>query len=103
MKKEYPETVLRAAYEYVRRQSRGTHPAGTFDSAGRWYPLPEAEEQKCCASIRQPSRAWPYTLMSHCRSMAHVAALYNVDARDVHRAVRAEAWRVLQAQEVLAK
>jgi hypothetical protein len=35
--------------------------------------------------------------------MAHVAALYDVDARDVHRAVRAEAWRVLQAQEVLAK
>jgi hypothetical protein len=102
MKKEYPETVLRAAYEYVRRQGRSAHPDGQFDSGGRWYPS-ECEERPCCSGIRRPSRAWPYTLMSHCRSMAHVAALYDVDARDVHRAVRAEAWRVLQAQEVLAK
>jgi len=101
-KKEYPETVLLAAYEYIRRQKREVHPAGKFDRGGRWYPTDD-EEQKCCASIRQPSRAWPYTLMSHCRSMAHVAALYGVDAREVRRAVRDEAWKVLQAQEVLGK
>ena len=100
--KNYPETVLQAAYEYARRQSRAVHPDGNFDRGGRWYPTDD-EKQKCCASIRQPSRAWPYTLMSHCRSMAHVAALYDVDARDVRRAVRDEAWKVLQAQEVLAK
>jgi hypothetical protein len=35
--------------------------------------------------------------------MAHVAALYDVDARDVRRAVRDVAWKVLQAQEVIAK
>jgi hypothetical protein len=35
--------------------------------------------------------------------MAHVAALYGVDAREVRRAVRDEAWKILRAQEVLGK
>jgi len=100
--KNYPETVLQVAYEYVRRRERATHPDGSFDSGGRWYPS-EDEKQSCCSGIRRPSRAWPYSLMTHCRSITHVAALYGVDAREVRRAVRDEAWRVLQAQEVLAK
>jgi len=101
-KKEYPETVLYAAYEYVRRQERRVHPAGKFDRGGRWYPG-EAEEQPCCKSIRNPSRAWPYTLMTHCRSLPHIAALYGVDPKEVRRAVKEDAWEVLQAQEVLKK
>ena len=99
---QYPEDVLRAAHEYVRRQGRVIHPDGTFDGGGRWYPSDD-EEQECCSRIRQPSRAWPYTLMTHCRSAAHVAAVYGVDARDLRRAVKEDAWKVLQAQEVLAK
>ena len=100
--KEYPEVVLQAAYEYICRQERRTHPAGKFDRGGRWYPTDD-EEQKCCASIRQPSRAWPYTLMTHCRSLPHIAALYGVDPKELRRAIKDGAWEILQVQEVLGK
>jgi len=100
--KEYPETVLKAAYEYIRRQERATHPDGIFDGVGRWYPG-EGEEQPCCARIRRPSGRWPYSLLTHCRSVSHIAALYNVDPKDVRRAVKDGAWEVLRAQEVMAK
>lgn len=101
-KKEYPEVVIQAAYEYIRRRERRAHPDGSFDRGGRWYPG-EGEEQPCCDRIRRPSRAWPYTLMTHCRSLPHIAALYNVDPKDVRRAVKDGAWEVLRAQEVLGK
>jgi len=102
MKKEYPETVIRAAYAYVCRQSRSSHPEGNFDSGGCWYPS-ECEEQPCCSGIRRPSRAWPYSLMTHCRTLPHVANLYGVDPKEVRRAVKEGAWEVLRAQEVLGK
>jgi len=35
---KYPETVLQAAYEYVRRQGRSAHPDGHFDSDCRTLP-----------------------------------------------------------------
>ena len=101
-KKEYPEVVIQAAYEYVRRQERATHPDGIFDGVGRWYPS-EAEEQPCCDYIRRPSGRWPYSLLTHCRTLPHVAALYNADPKEVRRAVKDGAWKVLQAQEVLGK
>ena len=98
----FTDLVLRAAYEYIRRQRRESHPDGSFDRARRWYPSPE-EEQPCCSSIRSPSRGYPFSLMTHCRTAGHVAALYGVDARDVRRALRAEAWRVIEAKEVLSR
>lgn len=102
MKKYYDETVLHAAYEYIRRQERRAHPDGIFDGVGRWYPS-EAEERPCCDYIRRPSGRWPYSLLTHCRSVAHVAALYNADPKEVRRAIKDGAWKVLQAQEVLGK
>lgn len=56
------------------RQNRAEHPSGDFDNARRWTPDDE-EAQFCCRSIREPSRAWPYTLLTHARSVEHVARL----------------------------
>ncbi|WP_461365286.1 hypothetical protein [Candidatus Darwinibacter acetoxidans] len=98
----FPEPVILAAYEYIQRQRRASHPDGTFDRAKRWYPSPE-EERPCCASIRRPSGSYPYSLMTHCRTAGHVAALYGVDAREVRRALRAEAWKIIEAEEVLSR
>jgi len=100
--KKYDEVVIQAAYEYVRRQKRDVHPDGIFDGVGRWYPS-DSEERPCCDYIRRPSGRWPYSLMVHCRSVVHVAALYGVDPREVRRAVKEGAWEILQAQEVLGK
>lgn len=83
-------TVELAAQEWTARKSRQTHPAGRADRGGRWYPAP-AEEMACCLPIREPSRAYPWSLAHHCRSAAHVAALYGVDVREVRRAARAQA------------
>jgi len=65
---------LRAEVQkYLDLQQRATHPRGSFDTGGRWHPSP-AEVQSCCASIRAPSKSWPWSLMVHCRSLSHRAA-----------------------------
>lgn len=79
-------TALDAARAYDARQNRVEHPDGEFDKAGRWYPSDD-ERQDCCSYVRGPSRAWPYSYMKHCRSAAHVAALYGVSERDLKRAL----------------
>lgn len=41
-----------------------------WDSAGRGYPAP-GEEASCCSEIRAPSRSFPYSLVSHLRTIRH--------------------------------
>lgn len=76
-----------AAAAYIARQQRREHPAGKFDNAGRWQPS-AAERCDCCDRVRTPSRAYKYSLMVHCRTMAHIANLYGVSVQDVRKAVR---------------
>ena len=74
---------LSEAYrEFVARRDRQTHPNGKFDNGGRWYPS-DTERQECCRGIRSPSKAHPYSYMTHCRTLAHVAQLYGVDEREL--------------------
>lgn len=63
---------------YQARKARTEHPDGTFDKAGRWYPS-EEERCECCASVRSPSRRFPYSYMTHCRTKKHVTNLINKD------------------------
>ncbi len=79
--------ALEGAEDYLDRRDRLTHPEGEFDSGGRWYPSAE-EYQKCCRPVRSPSRAWPYSYMMHCRTAAHVAALYGAEAKLLKRYAR---------------
>ena len=81
-------TIRDAALEYVLRRDRGTNPIGTFDDAGRWFPDRDLEWRDCCDDIRHPSRQYPYSLMTHCRTIVHVANLYGKDPRRVRRAAR---------------
>jgi hypothetical protein len=59
---------------YRKRQSRAVHPSGDFDKARRWLPS-EQEECECCQTIRYPSRAYPFSLMAHCRTKKHIENL----------------------------
>lgn len=79
------DALQQACEAYVARRDRRAHPDGEFDSAGRWYPS-DAEWQACCNRIRPPSRAYPYSLLVHCRTIEHVARVYGVDARALRRA-----------------
>jgi len=67
---------------YLARRARLAHPAGSFDSGGRWYPA-DSEKRACCDSIRSPSRRWPWSLMRHCRSLEHCARLYALEPETV--------------------
>lgn len=70
------ETITKADIDrvYRARQARLIHPAGTFDKAGRWFPS-EAEDCGVSATIRTPSRAYPYSYMRACRSRRHIERL----------------------------
>lgn len=57
------------------RKDRKTHPVGQFDRKKRWLP-DTTEECSCCAEIRYPSAAYPYSLMTHCRTKEHVYRLF---------------------------
>lgn len=81
------ETALgEALRSYLRRQAREEHPSGEFDRAGRWYPS-DGELQPCCASIRNPSRAYPYSLLVHCRTAEHVAHVHGVPVQQLRKQI----------------
>ncbi len=81
------ETILKAAKEYIDRQNRNSHPNGKFDNGMRWFPANE-EHRSCCNHIRYPSRAYPFSLNKHCRSIEHIANLYSVNTKDLRKAVK---------------
>ena len=77
----------KAAREYLARQARESHPKGEFDNAQRFYPS-QQEHQDCCDDIRPPSRTYPFSLIKHCRSIEHVANLFEVDVTELRHRVR---------------
>jgi len=81
--------IEKAIEEFKALQSREIHPAGTFDKAGRWYPA-DSESADCCKGLRSPSRAYPYSLMTHCRTLKHVCTKYGLDYRTVKKVMNAE-------------
>jgi hypothetical protein len=80
--------IVACAQEYIARRERLSHPAGSFDRGSRWYPDDAGERQACCNTVRWPSRAWPYALMTHCRTLNHTAAVFSCDPALVRRAVK---------------
>ncbi|OBR53736.1 hypothetical protein [Paraburkholderia tropica] len=69
-----------AALKALADHEGGEKPAGSYDNANRWYP---AREFDCCAMIRSPSRAWPFSKLKHCLSLGHKEALHNAEHADV--------------------
>lgn len=72
------EMLRQAVGMYRDRKARRTHPDGSFDKHGRWYPS-SSERQACCDSIRSPSVSYPYSLMLHCRTVDHIARRHGLD------------------------
>ncbi len=90
-----PDGRLRLALdEFLSRAARRSHPEGEWQE-GLWRPSPQ-ERQACCDAIR-PSTANRQALESHCRSQAHVAALFGVDPVDLKTAIREERKEALRA------
>lgn len=67
------EQAIIAVYEA--RKARKSHPAGSFDKGGRWYPSAAEDADSFTSSIRSPSAAWPYSYMLAARTRKHIKAL----------------------------
>ena len=76
------DNITEAVICYLQRQARYDHPDGHGDNGGRWYPS-DSERQACCNSIREPSRSFPWSLMTHCRTLKHICNLFKVDEKEV--------------------
>jgi len=63
---------------------RRDNPDGKFDSAGRWYP---EVLYGCCRDIRSPSRSYPYSYLTHCRTLKHLAIQYEIPIKELKRNV----------------
>jgi hypothetical protein len=98
MAEKAEDRAAKAGLEFACRELKFHRPDGTFDEGARFYPS-EKEARDCCANIRAPSRAFPFSLMKHCRTAKHVAKLYGV----TEKAVRAEAEKVRQQLWYLCK
>ena len=79
--------VATAVSCYLARRSGREQPNGRGDSGGRWYPA-NTERRWCCTGLRQPSRAWPHSIKDHCRTLQHVAALFDVAPLELRREAR---------------
>jgi hypothetical protein len=84
-----PLVLADAVQIYLDRQARRSHPAGRSvrSTSQAWYPTAE-EHCACCDSIRTPSRAYPWSLMTHCRTAEHIAHLYGLSLDDLQAAIR---------------
>lgn len=80
----FTRQLFKAAFLLYSLKERKTHPSGSFDKGGRWYP-DDSERAECCDSIRCPSRSHPYSYMVHCRTAKHVSILYNIQQKDLNK------------------
>jgi len=71
--------ILQTIITYFKRRDRDEHPKGLFKDRGdkRWYPVGE-EIQECCKGLKQPTHQFPYSQMSHCRTLKHICNLYKL-------------------------
>lgn len=91
-----PEGRLRLALEaLLARESRAQGPEGEWRE-GLWFPSP-GERRPCCEGLL-PTPANKQALESHCRSAAHVAALYDVPVLELRRALRRARYAQEEAQ-----
>ncbi len=86
------ERLDRCIVAYLRRLYRQEEPSGSFkeyvrDGLPPWFPSNE-ERFHCCYRVRTPSRAYPLSLNTHCRSIEHLANLYDVDLSFLRRHLR---------------
>lgn len=68
--------IINCAKAYDNMKNRLTHPKGKFDSASRFYV---DKKFACCEQIRSPSRSYPYSQMTHARSLEHIAHEFSLE------------------------
>ncbi len=59
---------IKQVYEMLK--NRQIHPSGEFDKGGRFYA-----QHDDLINVRTPSRAWPFSHMTACRTLKYVKAV----------------------------
>lgn len=80
----YTAAEYEAATRYIRRKNRSERPEGYFDRAKRFWL---SEDLPCCR-VRAPSRAHPFSELSHGRTMIHIANLEGANLKAARRLAR---------------
>ena len=65
------DEMIKTVYQQLK--NREIHPAGEFDNAGRFF----AKHADLFDSVREPSRAYPYSQMTSARALKNVKKLYD--------------------------
>lgn len=86
-KNEYNKLVLKAAIEQDERL-KGNREPNVYKTPDGIFFLKRAEYQKCCDKIKKPNKYYKERLKTHACTYQHVAYLYNVDPKDLRRAVK---------------
>jgi hypothetical protein len=73
----YTDTQIKALVTgvFALRKGRLSHPEGSTDKRGRWYPSEREDADGDGSSTRSPSAAWPWSYMLRCRTRQHVRVL----------------------------
>ena len=64
MKESIQKEIINEIYQQAKE--REIHPSGDFDKKKRWYP--DFAIERYTDGVRTPSAAWPFSLMTHCRT-----------------------------------
>ena len=88
-------------YLYKARLRGIVYPNGKTGKGNKWHPSDE-EQCSCCKSIREPSRAYPWSLMTHCRSKNHIRTLAEENPTYFQSLFHPDMWDILNHPENMA-
>lgn len=80
------DQLQRAVWTVLLRRKGILFPAGDWDE-GVWVPY-ISEHAACCDAIAPPNRRNPTTLLRHCVTIRHIAAIHGVEERELRRTMR---------------
>jgi hypothetical protein len=89
------EKILEAARHAINVRDGLSRPATRSDNGGKVYLRKYFD---CCIGIRRPTTDWPYSHLSHARTVTHIAHQFGLE--EYERAIRT-AVRLLDAGQPL--
>jgi hypothetical protein len=90
-RRHHRNRLLEALEEYHKRNEAQYHhmPDGAYDSHHIWRPA-ETEWRDCCSHIQPPSERFPRRYLDHCKTLRHIAMLFNLEEQDLRKALQNE-------------
>lgn len=88
------ERIIYSAAEFLMRRERLARPWGFTSPDNIWYPF-SIEVCSCCEKVVEKGFLKRYTLLTHCKTIGHIAELYNCPANEVRKMIQKKYWPCL--------